>query len=155
MHHDPKSFDLRRSFAIKQIFERGGLVYCPELCNISSLSIGNKARIHSHVWIGSKVTIGNGALIQAFAFIPDGVHIGNRVFIGPHVCFTNDKNPPSQVLEETYVENEVRIGANATILPGITLGRRCWIGAGAVVTKDVPAQEMWVGNPARKLRDRP
>lgn len=106
--------------------------------------------IHTYTWIGDSVVIGDNVKIQAFSFIPNGVTIGNNVFIGPHVCFTNDKHPPSDVVSETVVEDDVRIGANVTVLPGIKLGKGCMIGAGSVVTKDVPAGETWVGNPARK-----
>lgn len=115
------------------------------------VQIGDNCKIHAPVWIAD-VVIGSNCKIQAFAFIPKGVTIGNNVFIGPHVCFTNDKHPPSQGMEwsETVVEDGVIIGANATILPGITLGKECIIGAGAVVTKSVPPNEIWVGNPARK-----
>jgi acetyltransferase-like isoleucine patch superfamily enzyme len=111
---------------------------------------GTGGVIHDPVWIGSSVTIGDDVKIQAFAFIPNGVTIGNNVFVGPHVCFTNDKNPPHNDFQETVVEDDVRIGANVTVLPGITLGKGCMIGAGAVVTKSVPAGETWVGNPAKK-----
>lgn len=106
--------------------------------------------VHMYTWIGDSVILGNNVKIQAFTFIPNGVTIGNDVFIGPHVCFTNDKHPPSDAWSETIVEDAVSIGANATILPGVTLGRGCIIGAGSVVTKDVPAGETWFGNPARK-----
>ena len=128
------------------------VVYHQHLSNIlEGCVIGDNCTIHSQVWIGN-VTIGNNCKIQAFAFIPKGVTIGNDVFIGPHVCFTNDKYPPSKGKgwETTVVEDYVMIGANVTILPGVTLGEGCAIGAGAVVTKSVPPREVWIGNPARK-----
>ena len=92
-------------------------------------------------------------MIEAFCFIPDWVTIGNNVFIGPRVTFTNDKQPPSfgKHWARTIVEDFVSIGAGAIILPGVTLHKECLIGAGAVVTKSVPAGETWVGNPAKKL----
>ena len=96
--------------------------------------------------------IGNDCKIQAFVFIPEGIIIGNRVFIGPHVCFTNDKHPKAigdWELLETIVEDDVSIGAGAVILPGITLGKGCIIGAGAVVTKSIPPGEIVKGNPAK------
>jgi acetyltransferase-like isoleucine patch superfamily enzyme len=116
--------------------------------------IGNNCNIGALVEIRNP-QIGDDCKIQAFVFIPEGVKIGNRVFIGPHVCFTNDKHPTSHGAWElltTVVEDEVSIGANATILPGITLGYGCTVGAGAVVTKDVPANATVVGNPARELK---
>jgi acetyltransferase-like isoleucine patch superfamily enzyme len=124
------------------------------LSNISdTATIGDHTIVHSHVWIGDRVKIGSGCRIQAFSFIPTGVRIGNNVFIGPHVCFTNDKHPPSEEWAITMVGDNVSIGAGAIILPGVTLESGCMIGAGAVVTKDVPKGETWVGNPARKHGD--
>lgn len=114
---------------------------------------GEHCTIHAFTWIGDQVTMGSGVFVQAFTFIPNGVTIGNNVFLGPHVVFTNDKHPPSGNWSETIVEDGVSIGANATILPGITLGKGCKIGAGAVVTKSVPAGETWIGNPARKYEN--
>lgn len=129
-----------------------GKQYKPELSNVGNYNkIGEDCVIHSHVWIGDDVFIGNRCKIQAFAFIPNGVCISNDVFIGPHVCFTNDKNPPNGDFKQTMVEDDVAIGANATILPGVHIGRGAKIGAGAVVTKSVPAGEVWVGNPAKPL----
>lgn len=124
------------------------------LSNISeSSTVGDHTIVHSHVWIGDRVSIGKNCRIQAFSFIPTGVRIGDGVFIGPHVCFTNDKYPPSEEWAITIVCDGVSIGAGAIILPGVTLNRNCKIGAGAVVTKDVPEGETWVGNPARKHGD--
>lgn len=114
---------------------------------------GKGGIIHQYTWIGDEVIIGDNVRIQAFAFIPNGVSIGHNVFIGPHVCFTNDKHPPSDTWANTIVADDVSIGANATILPGVILGKGCKIGAGAVVTRNVPDGETWVGNPARKHGD--
>jgi len=110
--------------------------------------VGKGTKVASFVEIGG--VVGNDCKIQAFAFIPPGVTIGDRVFIGPHVCFTNDKRPPSDKLSETVVKYGASIGANATILPGITIGHDAMVGAGSVVTKDVPDGETWIGNPATR-----
>lgn len=129
-------------------------VWKSELSNIQNMAIiGTGCVIHSHTWIGSDVRIGKGCKVQAFCFIPDGVSLGDNVFLGPAVVFTNDKYPPShgKSWSKTVVEDGVSIGANATILPGIRIGKGAKIGAGAVVTKDVPPGEIWVGNPARKI----
>jgi UDP-2-acetamido-3-amino-2,3-dideoxy-glucuronate N-acetyltransferase len=130
------------------------IIYHPELSNISKEAlIGDNCKIHSHVWIGAKVKIGNNCKIEAFAFIPDGVTIEDNVFIGPHVCFTNDKHPPSggKDWQPIFVKRGARIGAGAVILPGVTIGENAMIGAGAVVTKDVPSNITVIGNPARPL----
>lgn len=111
------------------------------------------ARIGKRCSIGAFVvlhgcTIGDECKIESFAFIPPHVHIGDRVFIGPHVCFTNDKWPT--VTEDwehldTWIENEVAIGANVTLLPGVWVHERALIGAGSLVTRDVPADEVVTG----------
>ena len=117
---------------------------------ILTKKIGQGTTIHAPVWIGENVEIGNNVKIQAFAFLPEGVKIEDNVFIGPGVVFTNDKYPPSDKIgwEKTLVKEGASIGANATILPGIRIGKRSMVGAGAVVVKDVPNYEIWVGNPA-------
>lgn len=132
---------------------KGTKLWYPRLSNLSkTASCGADCIIHSHVWVGDRVAIGDRCKIQAFVFIPTGVRIGNDVFIGPHVCFTNDKHPPSQDWQSqpiTTVADFVSIGANATILPGITIGEGSKIGAGAVVTKNVPKNAIVYGNPAK------
>lgn len=130
-------------------------VYHPELSNIAEEAvIGDECKIHSHVWIGKKVTIGNRCRIQAFSFIPDGVTIEDDVLVAPHACFTNDKKPPSfgKNWAPIMVKKGATIGARVTILPGVTIGEKAVIGAGAVVTKNVPAGETWVGVPAKKIK---
>ena len=116
--------------------------------------IGKGTKIGAFVEIGNGVTIGKNCKIQAFAYIPPGVAIEDNVFIGPHVCFTNDKRPAIGAewqIQPTLVKMGAVIGANATILPGITIGKNAVVGAGAIVTKSVPDGETWVGNPAHKI----
>lgn len=130
------------------------IIYHPELSNISKTAvIGENCKIHSHVWIGENVKIGNDCKIQSFVFIPEGVTLKDNVFVGPHVCFTNDKNPPSGKAnwQPTIVNCGAKIGAGAVLLPGITIGENAMIGAGAVVTKNVPDNTTVVGNPAKPL----
>jgi len=127
-------------------------------CNIAdNATIGRGTTIGSYTEIGPKVVIGYNCRIQAYCFIPEGVKIGNYVFLGPRVTFTNVKKPDARTKVKSYletiVEDCVTIGANATILPGIRIGKEAFIGAGAVVTKDVKPYTTVVGNPARPLNE--
>jgi len=141
------------------------IVYQPDLVNLYGCEIGEGCKIGAFVEIRKEVKIGHNVKIQAFAFIPEGVSIEDGVFIGPHVCFTNDKYPRA-VNEDgslmdaddweivpTLVKKGANIGANATIVCGITIGEQALIGAGAVVTKDVPAYAIFAGVPARAIGD--
>lgn len=116
--------------------------------------IGKNCNIGKDVYIDINVTIGNNCKIQNFASLYHGLTVGNDVFIGPHVCFTNDLFPRSKVwndekVAKTSVETGVSIGANATIIAGITIGKHAMIGAGSVVTTDVIAHGLVYGNPSR------
>jgi len=117
--------------------------------------IGDNCVIGKFVEIGNTVKIGNNCKVEAFAFIPPGVTIEDDVFVGPHVCFTNDKKPKAVGqwnLAQTLVKKGAAIGANSTIVCGITIGENALVGAGSVVTKDVPKGATVMGNPARVKR---
>lgn len=114
--------------------------------------IGRDCNICDHVFIENDVVIGDSVTVKCGVQLWDGMRIGHRVFIGPNATFTNDRFPrsrqyPDAVLH-TIVEDGSSIGANATILPGVRIGRGAMVGAGAVVTRDVPAHATVVGNPA-------
>lgn len=126
----------------------GTSIWHEQLSNIGDCIIGDNCIIHSHVWIGDNVVIGNNVKIQAFSFIPDGVTLEDNVFIGPHVTFTNDKRPPSGQWLNIYVQTGASIGAGTVVLPGVTIGFNSLIGAGSIVTKDIPANATAYGNPA-------
>lgn len=115
--------------------------------------VGMHCTIGKDVYIDTDVVVGDDCKVQNFATLYRGVTVGNRVFIGPHACFTNDMYPravsPDWRVISTKVEDGASIGANATILCGITIGRHAMIAAGAVVTKDVPAHALVAGVPAK------
>ncbi len=124
---------------------------------LSGAQIGSNCNINCQVLIENDVIIGNNVTIKPGVQIWDGITIEDNVFIGPNVTFTNDLNPRSKVYPENFLKTLVKkgasIGANATILPGITIGENAMIGAGSVVLKDVPANTVWVGNPARQIKN--
>ena len=140
------------------------VIHHPEQVNLYGCNIGDGCKIASFVEIQRGVTIGRNVKIEAFAFIPSGVTIEDGAFVGPHVCFTNDRRPRAtgeygELLEggdwevvPTLVGRGASIGANATIVCGVTIGERALVGAGSVVTRDVPPRSLVVGNPAR-VRD--
>ena len=116
--------------------------------------IGKNGNIGKDVYIDTNVIIGDNCKIQNFASLYHGLIIGNNVFIGPHVCFTNDLFPRASIWNEerlvkTVVKDGASIGANSTIIAGITIGESAMVGAGAVVTKDVPNHALVFGNPAQ------
>jgi len=141
--------------------------------------IGDKTKIWHHAQVREGAIVGSECIIGKNVYIDTGVHIGNRckiqnnvsifhgttiedgVFIGPHVCFTNDRFPRAINEDGTLklrndwsiikitIKKGASIGANTTILPGITIGEYALIGAGSVVTKDVPSFALVYGNPAK------
>lgn len=118
--------------------------------------IGTGCNICAYVLIENEVVVGNDVTVKSEVQLWDGVTLEDNVFVGPNVTFTNDLLPrsknPDWKLSKTVVKKGASIGANATIICGITIGEGSMIGAGSVVTKDVPAGEIWVGNPAKFLR---
>jgi len=117
--------------------------------------IGERCNIGQNVFIGSDVVIGNNVRIQNNVSLYDCIICEDDVFLGPSMVFTNVINPRSAVSRKneymkTLVKKGATIGANATIVCGNTLGEYCFIGAGTVVTKDVPAYALIVGNPGRQ-----
>jgi len=115
--------------------------------------IGADCNICDHVFIENDVIIGDRVTVKSGVQLWDGTRLGDDVFVGPNATFTNDKYPRSRrwlsELPLTQVGDGASIGANATILPGVTIGRNAMIGAGAVVTGNVPPNAIAYGNPAR------
>lgn len=123
---------------------------------LPNCQIGENCNICSHCLIENDVVIGNNVTIKCGVQIWDGVTLEDNVMIGSNVTFTNDRYPRSKNKEwqmlRTKICSGATIGAGSTILPGITIGKNAMIGAGSVVTKNVPAGELWFGNPAKFVK---
>ena len=139
-------------------------VRIPGFVNLYGCRIGDETRIGTFVEIQKGVVVGRRCKIQSHTFICEGVTIEDEVFIGHHVCFINDRDPRATngdgstqteadwLLETTVVRRRSSIGSGAVILSGIEIGEGALIGAGAVVTRDVPPGAVVAGNPARLLK---
>lgn len=117
--------------------------------------IGSDCNICDHVFIENDVTVGDRVTVKCGVQLWDGVHLEDDVFVGPNATFTNDPFPRSKqsfTLQQTIVKRGASIGANATILPGITIGEKALVAAGSVVTRDVPPFSLVMGNPARVVK---
>ena len=125
------------------------------------VSIGENCIIGKGVYVDAGVSIGNNVKIQNYVSVYHGLTIEDGVFVGPHVCFTNDMRPRAinpdgslkaaddWVLSETLIKRGAALGANSTIRCGITIGEWAMVGSGSVVTKDIPAHGLVYGNPAQ------
>jgi acetyltransferase-like isoleucine patch superfamily enzyme len=118
--------------------------------------IGRDGNICSHCFIENNVVIGDRVTVKCGVQLWDGITLEDDVFVGPNATFTNDLTPRSRntasKLLPTLVKKGASIGANVTILPGLTIGEGAIVGAGTVVTKDVPPRTLVIGNPARIVR---
>jgi acetyltransferase-like isoleucine patch superfamily enzyme len=144
--------------------ELGDQVQLYNFVNIYGCSIGDGTKIGSFVEIQKGATIGKNCKVSSHSFICEGVHISDNVFIGHNVTFINDLFPRATnedgLLQseenwdciETTIAEGVSIGSSVTILCGVTIGKNALIGAGSVVTKDIPADTVYAGNPAKFIR---
>ncbi|ATC93410.1 hypothetical protein PTUN_a0645 [Pseudoalteromonas tunicata] len=118
--------------------------------------IGENCNICAHTLIEGNVLVGDRVTLKSGVFLWSGLRVEDDVFIGPNATFTNDMLPRSQQYPQQYpltlIKKGASIGANATILPGVIIGEKAMVGAGAVVTKDVAPYSVVVGNPAKHIR---
>jgi UDP-2-acetamido-3-amino-2,3-dideoxy-glucuronate N-acetyltransferase len=140
-------------------------IFHPDLVNLYSCTIGDDTKIGTFVEIQKNVVVGSRCKISSHSFLCDGVILEDEVFIGHGVMFTNDlypratnedgslKNDADWDVVKTIVKRCASIGSNATILPGVTIGEKAIVGAGAVVIHDIPDYAMVVGVPARIIGD--
>lgn len=123
---------------------------------LKGAKIGKNCNICAHALIESDVVIGCNVTIKSGVYLWDGLRIEDNVFVGPNATFTNDTMPRSKVYPDKFsgitLKNGSSVGANATLLPGITVGVKAMVGAGAVVTKDVPDYAVVIGNPGKVVR---
>lgn len=116
--------------------------------------IGSDCNVSAHCLIEGDVVVGDRVTIKSGVQLWDGLRVEDDVFIGPNVTFTNDKYPRSKCPPEAFTPTMLRrgasIGANSTVLCGVEIGEGAMVGAGSVVTKSVPAGELWFGNPASR-----
>ncbi|MBN8699154.1 MAG: N-acetyltransferase [Chitinophagales bacterium] len=132
--------------------------------NAYGCSIDDNSKVGAFVEIQKGATIGKNCKISSHSFICEGVHIADNVFIGHNVTFINDKFPRAANEDgtlqteadwtciETFIEQGASVGSSATILCGVTIGEKAIVGAGSVVTKDVPAKAIVAGNPAKLIK---
>jgi acetyltransferase-like isoleucine patch superfamily enzyme len=141
----------RSKFSVLRDAEIGDGTVIYDQVNLYKCKIGKNSKIDAFVYIEEGVVIGDNCKIRPFVFIPTGVTIEDNVFIGPNVSFTNDKYPKVKgewKLLQTRIRKGASIGANSVILPGVTIGEGALVGAGSVVTRDVPSKAVVAGNPA-------
>ena len=146
------------SLADVQSFQIGDGTNIWQFCIVlPDAQIGCNCNICAHVLIENDVVIGNNVTVKSGVQIWDGVTIEDDVFIGPNVTFTNDLVPRSKCYPINFVKTRIKkgasIGANATIIAGHTIGEYALIGAGSVVTKDIPANVVAAGNPCRIIKE--
>lgn len=151
------SYFAHETALVEQPVEIGAGTNIWHFCHVMpGAKLGERCSLGQNVFVAGGTRLGNNVKVQNNVSIYEGVVCEDDVFLGPSMVFTNIRNPRSAVVRkgqytETVLEQGASVGANATIVCGIRLGRYCFIGAGSVVTKDVPPYALVVGNPARHI----
>ncbi len=157
MHTPPSDFFCHPLADLQSPYVGAGTRIWQFVIVLSGARIGSEVNICSHCFIENDVVIGDRVTVKNGVQLWDGLRVGDDVFIGPNVTFTNDRLPRNgnRLFEPlpTVVEAKVSIGAAAVILPGLRIGAGAMIAAGSVVTRDVPAGKLVMGNPARVVGD--
>jgi len=151
----PQSYKLLADFYSIHDCSIGEGTVIRDFVNLYGCKIGKDCKIAAFAEIQRGVVLGDRCKIEAYAFIPSGVTIEDEVFVGPHAVFTNDLHPRAVgdwEITPTVVRKGASIGAGAVIVCGVTIGEGAMIGAGSVVTRDVPANSLAIGNPARVVK---
>lgn len=162
---DPTRRTLVQVISSDVVLGKGVVIFQPELVNLYGCAIGEGTRVGAFVEIQRAAEIGSNCKISSHSFICSGVRVEDGVFIGHGVMFVNDRYPAA-VNEDgtlqsaadwecvpTLVRKRASVGSNATILCGITIGEQALVGAGAVVTRDVPDFAIVAGSPAKQIGD--
>jgi acetyltransferase-like isoleucine patch superfamily enzyme len=158
-----KKFPDNQYLCIADDVKLGRGVKLSKFINLYGCTIGENTKIGAFVEVQKNATIGKSCKISSHTFICEGVRIEDDVFVGHSVVFINDSYPRATAngalqteadwsVEPTHVKRGASIGSNCTVLSNVTIGERAMVGAGSVVTKDVPPDTIVAGNPARILR---
>jgi len=158
-----REFPANQYLSISDDVKLGENVKLSKFINMYGCSIGDNTKVGAFVEVQKNAHIGANCKISSHTFICEGVTIEDEVFVGHSVVFINDSYPRATTdgmlqteadwsVERTHVKRGASIGSNCTILPNVTIGEKAIIGAGSVVTKDVPAHTIVAGNPARPIR---
>lgn len=123
---------------------------------LENAQIGKNCNINAHCFIEGDVILGNNVTVKCGVYLWDGLRIGDNVFIGPNATFINDNYPRSKNYPDRFLQTTIgdgaSIGAGSIILGGLSIGKNSLIGAGSIVTKDIPDNELWIGNPAHFVK---
>ena len=147
------NFEIHETAIVQTIHIGEGTTVWQYAIILKGAKVGRNCNINCHTFIESDVIVGDNVTIKAGVYLWNGISIEDGVFVGPNVTFTNDMLPRSKAYPDMFLKTLIKegasIGANSTIIGGITIGDYALVGAGSVVTKSVPSQALVYGNPAK------